>query len=699
MTSFLSAEVHTKGLAALLEPRSIGLIGASAHAERIGGRSLHFLKQYGYAGAIYPINPRETEIQGLPAFKSIAETPEAPDLVVVSVAAAQVIEQLTRCADRGVKAAIVFSAGFSEAGEAGAEAQAQITALAKATGLRVLGPNCLGVMSIASKVLCTFGAAPNFGLPEPGGLSIVSQSGAFGTYTFMAGKMRGLPIARWISTGNEADVDFADCVAWLADDPDTKVIMGYMEGCRNGRKLMRAFDLARAAGKPVIVIKVGRTEAGAAASQSHTAALAGSDEVFDAVFRQCGVHRAATVDEFFDVGYGCLRGMRPTSARLGVITGSGGAGVLMADAAEKAGLDMAPLPAAAQAELHEMLPFSGTRNPVDITGQAANDPTLFGRFLEVMIRDGDFGAIAVFNGLSGLGAGADERLQARWSQLRAKHPDTPFYVAMMSDPAVRRALDPLQIPVFDEPTRMVNAIAALHRFGPPSAPGDRNVRPVAALSASAKNEAEASDLLESAGIPMAPRRIVTTREAASAAATDLGFPVALKVLSPDIAHKGDVGGVVLNLADIEAVAAAFDAVMQRTRAAAPGARIEGAIVAPMLDDGVEAVIGVRNDPAFGPIVMVGLGGSLVEVFRDVSFRAAPFGRDEAIAMIAELRSACLLDAFRGKPARDRAALADALVALSRFAVDHAGSYEAIEINPLLVRETGQGVVGLDALIA
>ncbi len=704
-----TSQVNIRGLDALLEPQSIAVIGASADSARIGGRTIYFLQRHGYAGRIFPVNERRREVQGLPSYESIEAVPEAPDLAVVSIPAVNVIDQLERCAARGVKAAIVFSSGFSEAGAEGAAAQARIAELASRTGLRVLGPNCLGVMSIKSRVLCTFGAAPNFDLPEAGGVSIVSQSGAFGTYTFMAGSLRGLPMNHWIATGNEADIDFADCVAWLAADPATKIIMGYMEGCRDGRKLMQAFALARAAGKPVVIMKVGRTEAGAAAARSHTAALAGADEIFDAVFRQCGVHRANTVDEFFDVGYACLRGLAPTSARLGLITGSGGAGVLMADAAESAGLDIAPMPSAAQAQLHDLVPFSGTRNPVDITGQAANDPTLFGQFLDVMIRDGDYGAIACFNGVGALQAG--ERFVGRWTDIRARHPTTPFYVAMMGPPEVRRAMELLNIPVFDEPTRMVRAIAALCRFGQTGpapngcaeATDSRQTRaggtPSEPFAAGAKSEAEASDILEGAGIAMARRLIARTGAEAAKAANRLGFPVVLKIISRDIAHKTEVGGVMLDLPDADAVEAAFDALMQHVAAARPDARIEGVLVAPMLKSGVEAILGATNDPTFGPVIMVGLGGTLVELLKDVSFRAAPFGQAEALGMIDELRCAAILDGPRGQPKSDKAALAKALVALGDFAAAHADSFDSIEINPLLVRAEGQGVIGLDALIS
>ncbi len=691
---------NTRGLEFLLEPRSIAVIGASANEARIGGRAIYYMKRHGYAGKIYPVNDKHAEVQGLAAYESIFAVPEAPDLAVISIPSANVLEKLEDCAKRGVKTAIVFSSGFSEMGGEGVAAQARIGELASRTGLRVLGPNCLGVMSVGSKVLCTFSAAPNFDLPKAGGISIVSQSGAFGTYTFMAGAMRGLPMNHWVATGNEADIDFADCVAWLAEDTGTKVIVGYMEGCRNGRKLMQALDAARMARKPVVLLKVGRTEAGAAAAQSHTAALAGTDEIFDAVFRQCGAHRASTVDELFDVGYACLRGLPPTSRRLGIFTGSGGAGVLMTDAAEDAALEVPALPAASQSQMRDLLPYAGTRNPVDVTGQAANEPTLAGKFLDIMIEDGQYGAVACFQALSGLAPNAAGHFVKNWQAVRAKHPHVPFYVATMSHPEVRTALEALNIPVFEEPTRMVRAIAALCRFTSaqiaPLAPSYEG--PQRVLAPGVKSEAEASDILDRAGISMAPRIVVKERCEVREATRGLSFPVVLKVVSSAIAHKSDIGGVVLDLADADAVEAAFDTVIQRVGAARPDAPIEGVLIAPMIKDGVEAILGAKYDPVFGPLVMVGLGGTLVEVLKDVSFRMAPFSRSEAFAMIDELRGAALLDGVRGQPPADKDALADALVALGDFAAAHAGSFESVEINPLLVRAKGLGVVGLDALI-
>lgn len=686
------------GLDPLFKPRSIAVIGASADPTKIGGRPIFNLQRFGYKGAIYPVNPRVTEVQGLVAHAAIGRVQAPVDLAILAIPAAGIPAALAECGAAGVGGVIVFSSGFAETGPAGAQVQDDLATAARSMGLRLLGPNCLGLMNIGLGAICTFGQAPNQGLPAQGGISIVSQSGAFGTYTFVVAKDRGLPVNLWISTGNESDVDFADCVDWLAEDAETSVIMGYMEGCRDGAKLRAALAKARAAGKPVIVMKVGRTAIGAAAAQSHTAALAGTDAVFDAVFRQYGAYRATTVDEFFDVGYACLTGFRPAGDRLGIITMSGGAGVLMADAAADVGLAVPSMPDAAQAEMLKLVPFAAVRNPVDVTGQIANDRALFGQFAEVVMAKGDFDAIAGFHAVSGLDDATGPAVVGSWRALRADHPDAPVFLAMKVTEERRRELEAMRIPVFEEPTRMIRAIAALRELSrTPDLP--RAILPATRKLPHGKlTEVEAAEWLTQAGIDVTASRLAVTQAAAVAAAEALGFPVVLKIVSPDIVHKSDVGGVALGLENAAAVADAWSNVTAAVGRARPDAIVHGVLVAPMLRGGVEMVLGVQADPVFGPVVMLGLGGIFVEVMRDVTFRVAPFGLATAQDMIRDLRGAALLDGMRGQPASDKAALAETLVRLSDFAVAQRGHFESIEINPLLVRPEGQGVAGLDALI-
>jgi acyl-CoA synthetase (NDP forming) len=693
-----TADGSNQSLSALFRPRSIAVFGASDDPTRVGGRPIANMIRHGFAGPIYPINPKYPRVQGLPAYAELATVPGPVDLAIFAIPASLVEATLEDCAARGVRVAIVFSSGYAEMGAKGEAAQSRITALTRRTGLRVLGPNCLGMINVAAGAICTFGQGPAFDMPPAGGISIVSQSGAFGTFTLAVARDRGLPVAFWAATGNEADIEFADCVDWLCDDPETQVIMGYMEGCRNGLKLVRALEKAHCVGKPVVVMKVGRTEIGAAAAHSHTSALAGTDAIYDAVFRQYGAHRAVTVDEFFDVGYAALCGLLPKGRKLGIMTISGGAGVLMADAAAEVGLELPPVPATIQTQMREMVPFSAPRNPVDITGQIANDRTLYRRFGKLLMGEGGFDALSSFHATGGQDPAGGANILDSWRELRQSFPAMPVFLSMKATPALCRDLEALKIPVFEEPTRAVRAVAALCHLAEPIAVGaelDNGL--TAAIPAGALSESAASALLAAAGIPMVTNRVTTSVDAAVAAADALGYPVALKVVSPDIAHKSDIGGVRLDLAESAAVAAAYDAVLAAARERQPKARIEGVMVAPMVRGGVEAVIGVHEDPTFGPIVMVGLGGVLVEVLKDVAFRRAPFDLATARRMIDELRCRALLDGVRGRPPCDIDALAEALARLSHFAAANAGRLQCIEINPLLVRPEGQGVLGLDAL--
>jgi acyl-CoA synthetase (NDP forming) len=694
----LTLSGHASESEAFFNPNAIALIGASSSPARIGGRTLASLLKHGFAGRIYPINPSHDVIQGLKAYARIEDVPDPVDLAIISVPAAEVLAALRSSIAKGVRGVVIYSSGFSEAGGDGVGMQATIRFLARRAGVRVLGPNCLGFMSLPTKTICTFGQAPNMGLPNGGGVSIVSQSGAFGTYTYAAGLFRRMPISRWITTGNEADVDFSDCVEWLVRDPETKVIMGYMEGCRDGDSLIRVLENARRAGKPVVILKVGRSAAGASAAQSHTAALAGDDQVYDAVFRRYGVCRAESLEEFFDAGYAFLHGLAPKGKRAAVITASGGAGVLIADEVSAQGFSLPPVPEDIQRHLKALVPFAGVGNPIDVTAQVGNDPQLFAQFFSAVAETGLYDAIFCFQGLSGINREPSERLLNRWTELREKFPDLPIFISAMAKPEVAAALEAKNIPVFDDPSRMVRAAAAMCN----RQKADVMPRPEA-VSTSVTwpklNEIEAMGFLSRAGIPMAAGAVAKSAEEAVARAREIGFPVVLKILSAEIQHKSDVGGVAVGLTDEAMVRQAYENVMSSTRRHLPHAPIDGVLVVPMVKGGVEAIIGARIDPVFGPMVMVGLGGTMVEVFKDVSFCLAPLSLSEARSTVDRLRSAAILKGARGNPAADREALAEALVQLGNFAVTHAGSIKSVEINPILVKAEGEGVIGLDALIS
>lgn len=696
----MTAPSDADSLRPLFYPQSIAVIGASADARRISGKPIESLKAACFPGPIYPINPKYAEVQGLTAFPSIEAVPGPVDLALITVPAPAVVPALEACANRGVRAAVIFTSGFAEMDAAGQTAQARMTEIARTRGMRILGPNCMGLFNVRHKSYITFSSAFLRAWPKAGPIGIVSQSGAFGAHCFVMARERGLGLSHWVTTGNECDVDFAEALAFLADDPATEIILGYLEGGRRGRALVEACERARANRKPVVLMKVGRSEVGAEAARSHTASLAGNDAVYDAVFRDCGVHRARSIDEVFEIAKACTTRAFPRRGRLGIVTISGGGGILMADTAAEQGLDVPALPEDAQRRLKALLPYASPRNPVDTTAQALDDMSLAQRNLEIMIETGDFDAIGCFFASVGFSPQIAPKLRDAIVAVRHRHPNVPIFMAMTSTPELIGELAAAGIPHFEDPVALVRSIGALVRFGrafarapspPPLLPAPLSPAPSGML-----DERASKAILAAAGIPFVPDRLARTSAEAIEAARELGMPVALKICSPDIAHKTEVGGVALSLSTADDVATAFDAIIARVRIAAPGARIDGVLVAPMAPRGTEVILGVKRDPIFGPAVMVGLGGIFAEVIGDVAFRLAPFDMDSARDLIASLRGHALLAGARGRPPLDIDALARALSALSLFAAANADVIDSVDVNPIVVSE--RGALAVDALI-
>ncbi len=688
-------------LSALLHPRSIAIIGASDDPARIGGRPLAYTRDAGFAGPIFPVNPRRASVQGLPAFPSIADVPEPVDTAIIAVPAPAVVETAEACAGAGVKAAVVFSAGFAETGGEGRRRQDALTAIARASGMRIVGPNCLGIYNSANGFYATFTTTLEAAHPVPGGVGLVSQSGAYGSHLSLLATRRRIGIRFFVTTGNECDVDVAETIGWLARHPDISVIVAYIEGVADRDRLLASLAAARERGKPVVLQKVGRTEIGADAVRSHTATLAGSDAVYDGVFRQFGVHRARDAEEMLDIAYAATFGAFPASRRVALMSISGGVGVQMADEAVACGLEVTPMSDRAQAKLKAQLPYASPRNPVDITAQAFNDLGLIRSNLDVILEEDAYDAVVAFFTFVAAAEAMVEPVRAILQDARRRHPDRLLVLSIVGPPDVVRHYEAAGCPVFEDPSRAVRAVAALARLAegfarPAAAPSP--LPPAEPLPPAPVGEAEARRILAAAGLPMVASRLCATAGDAAEAAAALGFPAALKIASPDIAHKSDVGGVALDLDTPDAAAEAFAAVTGKARAARPHARIDGVLVSPMVRNGVEMILGVQHDPTFGPVVMCGLGGVFVEVLADVSFRPAPFDAAEAHRMLRELRGFPLLAGTRGRPPGDVDALAAALAALSRFAAAHAGRLESAELNPVVVRPAGQGVVALDALI-
>jgi acyl-CoA synthetase (NDP forming) len=688
---------HPKtGLDALFAPRSIAIIGASADPNRIGGRPVEYLKTLGYEGRIYPVNPGRDSVQDLKAYPSVQAIGEPVDLAIVAVPAAHVIETLEQCAAAQVKSVVLFSSGFAEVGGEGKAMQEEVTRISRAASMRIVGPNCLGMISAASRAYATFSPLLKSGVARTGSIGLVSQSGAFGAYAYGLARERGLGLSHWVTTGNEADVELADAIEFFSRDPQTKVILAYCEGVRDGARFLDALSAARAAGKPVVITKVGRSDIGAAAAASHTASLAGEDAVYDAVFAQYGAIRARTIDELFDLGYAFSAGVRPRGKRLAIVTVSGGVGVLMADDAIDAGLELPEATPQAQARILERITFAGARNPVDVTGQVGNDHGVLDVAIDALLESGQYDGIALFYSVSTLAPNVGPKNIASALRVRKKYPQVTTVVVSALREEQRAELEAGGCLCFTDPTRAVRSFAAMARRAEVPAPAAVRLIPAPELRAGAYSEPEALALLSQAGLPAMPFRVATNAGQAAEEAQTLGFPVAMKIVSADILHKSDIGGVKLHVASAEQARAAYAEIIAAAQARAPGARVDGVMVAPMVSGGLECILGIKQDPVFGPVVMVGLGGIHVELFRDVAFRLAPFGVAEARSMIDSLRARALFDGLRGTAPKDVDALAQALARLSEFAAAAGRAVESVDINPFVVLP--RGAMALDAVV-
>ncbi|HEX4261884.1 MAG TPA: acetate--CoA ligase family protein, partial [Acetobacteraceae bacterium] len=665
------------------------------------GQPIAYMRARGFEGRILPVNPNRAEVQGLRAWPSIDALPETPDVAIVAVPGEAAVASVAALAARGTAAAIVFTAGFAETGPAGTLAQARMLAAARAGGMRLLGPNCLGLFVARTGWYPIFTAAFETGFPCPGRIGIASQSGAYGTHLFAAARDRRMGTGACITTGNEADIAVADAIAWLASDPETDVIAAYAEAIRDGAAFAAALARARRARKPVVMMKVGRSAVGRQAAQSHTASLVGDDAVIAAVLAEHGVVRARTTEELLDIVQTATKRIYPVRNALGVITVSGGAGVLISDAAEAAGLPMPPMPEAAQARLRALLPYAAARNPVDCTAQAINDASLIGAFARAVVEDGGFPSVLAFFSHIGGAASIAPVLRAEIAAVRARHPDRLFVLSVLGPPERQAEYEADGLLVFEDPARAVVAIAAMGRLGAAFA-RDQAVAPPAiariALPDAPPDEADAKRLLARAGIACVPEQACKDADAAVAAAASLGHPVVMKLLSPDIIHKSEIGGVLLDLRDAAAVRTAFATLMQRAAAAIPDARIAGVLVSRQMAGGVECILGIQRDPVFGPVAMVGLGGVFVEVLRDIALRRCPFDEAEARMMIEGLRGAALLHGARGRPRADVAAAAAMLARLSAFAAAAGPRLRAIDLNPVLVMPEGEGAWAADAVV-
>ena len=673
----------------LIHPRSVAVVGASADPAKLTGRPVSYLRRHGFTGAIYPVNPRVTAIGDLPCFPDVASLPEAPDAAIVLLGAKSAAAAVAALAAKGCGAAVVLAGGFGETGAAGAERQAALRAAAGS--MRVLGPNTIGLVNLTDHItLSATGALELEGLQD-GRVAVVSQSGGIMGSLLSRAADRGLGLSKLIATGNEVDVDLADCIDFLVDDPSTSVIALYMEGLRDPAKFRVAAARAAAAGKQLVVFKVGRSEFGARSAVSHTGALAGADRMYDALFRQLGVIRATNFVDLLDIPAALVTGRRPAGNRVAVLTSTGGAGTLVADSCGVAGLDV-PLPDAATAEKIAALqpddPDAAGRNPVDVT-LAGLQPALFRTAISALLDSPSFDAVVVIAGSSAL---ADPNLvadavfdcQGASSKplLVYVSPHAPHLVAMLNRGGV---------PAFSTPESCAIVLAAMQprpasAAALPTAPADCSALPHGPL-----DEAESKQLFARFGVPSV--REVVVAPGAHAAAHGFDGPVVVKLLSRQVLHKSEVGGVKVGVLP-DGVGAAIEAMNDslQSRGIVP----EGFLVQEMVRGGVEMILGFHRDPQLGPAVLLGLGGVMAEVFEDVAIRLLPIGRADAEAMVGELKARKLLAGFRGASAADVPALVDAVLAFAGMAESLGERLVEAEINPLFVLP--QGVRAADGLV-
>ncbi|UWR39503.1 acetate--CoA ligase family protein [Sulfitobacter sp. W074] len=692
------------GLDAFFKARGIAIVGASGDINKIGGRPVHLLRKYGYAEPIYPVNPKGGEIQGLSVYTSVLDLPTTPDMAVLAVPAAATAAALRDCVARGVKAVIVLSSGFAEAGEEGAALQQKLVEIARAGGVRLMGPNCLGTISVIDGAIGSFSIVLEENMPAKGNVGIVSQSGNIGSYLVQKVTQRQLGVSRFIATGNEADVDVADGIAALAEDEHTRVILCCMETCRSAARLIDALAVARAKGKPVIVLKIGATERGQAAAASHTGALAGSDAVIDAVFRRHGALRVHSIEDLLDVGHATsqlMPGRLPAGNRLTLVAASGGFGIMMADAASRIGFTLPELSESTKAMIRDTVPTAGTENPVDASAQMSSRPDILFKMLSALMEEANTDATLLFLSLSLNNARLRKIYVEALTKIRASYPERLLVIAAAGPADAVAEIRMLGIPVFPSIDSAMSGMDGLVRLhGQCSAPHTA-AAPIAAEPldpAAFRNEYNAKQALLCSGVEVLPETVVTSAEEAAEKAQAFGFPVVLKIVSADIPHKTEIGGVMLNLAHADAVRAAYAEIMAAAAEKAPAATIDGVLVTPMAGKGVELIMGISRDPVFGPVAMVGIGGIYAEVLQDVQVQTAPLSENEALAMIRSLRMFPVLDGARGMPLADVQAAAKTLARLSEFAIRHADKVAEVDLNPVLVREQGQGVVALDALL-
>ena len=675
-----------------LSPRSVAVIGASDNPHKVGGRPILYLQKYGYRGAIYPVNPGRATVQGLRAFARLEDLPESPELAIVAVAGEEAVRAVESCAARGVKVAVVMASGFGETGPEGHRVQQSLVHTARRAGMRLIGPNCQGLANFATGVVANFSTIFHELEGRDGPVAIVSQSGANSQAIYSLVYEKGLGIRHVHATGNEADVSVADLAAAVLDDPGVRLLLLYMEAIKDPPGLARAAEAARAKDIPIVALKAGRTSRGQKAASSHTGALASEDRVVDAFFERHGIWRAADPHELVSAAALYLSGRRPRGKRLVVLSNSGASCVMAADYSEERGIPLAPVSGKAKGELAKVLPgFAALDNPIDVTGALLGNAALLGAVLPIVGEDAQSDALML--ALPVAGAGYDV---PRFARDLAAFEKRFGHAAAVAAPqaSVRGEFDAAGVATFTSERAAMDALAQLADH---AALMRRPAAPIASVvhveRTRTLNEHDSLAMLAQAGIPVVEHVMCRGEDEALQTFERLGGDVVMKACSPDLPHKSDHGLVALKVDD---PAAEFR--RQRRRVGELGARLDGVIVARKARGGRELALGARLDPQFGPVVLVGDGGIYLEALKDFRLLMPPFTEDQVLDKLRELRIAPLLGGVRGEPGRDLRALSRMAVRLGDAVLAWGATVAAVDINPVIVFETGAGAVALDALV-
>lgn len=698
--------IADQDLTSYFHPRSITIVGASENFNSIGGKPLRHLLAHGYEGDIYPVNPKYKKIKGLTCYSSVDDIPNDVDVALIAVSQKLIFDVIKQCKHKNVKFVILFGAGFAETGEDGAKLQNNIVEYCLENNMRLCGPNCIGSINVIDSIPMGFSNSFEREAFIPGNVSLISQSGAFGYAIFALAQEENIGFSYLANTGNQADLNTLDFLDHLVDDPKTKVLSSYMEAIPDGERLKEIANRAAEFEKPFLVLKSGNSALGKQAAMSHTGSIAGSEEAFKAMAKQYGITVVSDNDDFIDSIKVFSRSKRLLGKNIAVISTSGATGIMIADHCEKHGLSMTKLSQETKTKLENILPsFASTENPVDITAQALNESHIFRQCLETIIDAPEVDALVVTTTFAG------ELVTKMMEDVveEDKRSSKPVLVSLTGPDLLvgeaRRKLQVAGVPTYNSIARTIQSLKQLREYNQFLQQRNESIG-LTSLKNENKvdlphnmNESDVKKMLNNWGIPAPKGSIATTETEVRHLTKELSTPLVAKVISEDILHKSDIGGVILNIKNEDEAIVAMENIHHNVKNGVPKAKVDGILFEEMVDSPfLEVIVGIKKDPQFGPMIMCGLGGVYVELLKDVSLRCAPIHKKEAYNMIYELQTFPLFKQYRGGPDYDIDALADALVNISRFAKTYENEISEMDINPLVVQLKGKGVIALDGLI-